>query len=220
MDFCRFCRARLEEFLDGQLPPSEREKVAAHLESCADCARALGELESQARLSRAALGELPPAPAPPALRLKVRAALQNETARHASPWRFPAWARHWNPAKFAWSGGITFAAIALVILARPDSPVSFSPAPPSSSPPQMNRETKSAPSLLVAPPRAKPKAASKREKNAPRLTAPAPEVRTNAARDKTDAARARTSAETLSAPVPGAKTTVPGVNPSAAGAET
>ncbi len=210
MDFCRFCRARLEEFSDGQLPASEREKVAAHLESCADCARALGELESQAHLSRAALGELAPAPAPPDLRLKVRAALQNETARRSSPWRFPTWPQRWNPAKFAWSGGITFAAIALVILARPDSPDSLAPVQPSLSPPP-NRETASAPSLAVAPPRAKPKAVPQRGKNAPRLTAPPPEVRT-------DAAGAKKTAKTPSTPAPAAKTTAPGTNLSASGA--
>jgi len=51
---------RLSEYLDGNLAAEEREPLARHLESCAECAAALADLGRVVERARA-LGERPPA---------------------------------------------------------------------------------------------------------------------------------------------------------------
>lgn len=119
------CRDSLSEFLDQTLAPDQRELVAAHLESCADCARIAGELgEIRATLRGAA-----PVAAPPELRQNVRAALRLEqesrAARPQFAWRWP---RRWpqRTSQLAWSGTLAVAAIGLMVLARPFNDAPFS----------------------------------------------------------------------------------------------
>ena len=54
---------RLSEYLDGGLKPSDREALEAHMKQCAECARALEELEAV----RARARGLAQAPVPPSL---------------------------------------------------------------------------------------------------------------------------------------------------------
>src|SRR3982750_3655907 len=55
---------RLSEYLDDELPPSERIALEAHLRSCRDCSTTLDELRDV--VSRAASLPAPPPPPPPA----------------------------------------------------------------------------------------------------------------------------------------------------------
>lgn len=57
---CRACRRALSDHLDGQLPPAARDEVAAHLDSCTDCAHVAEQLEAIRRQARA-LGPVQPA---------------------------------------------------------------------------------------------------------------------------------------------------------------
>lgn len=57
---CRACRQALSDHLDGELPPAARDEVAAHLDSCTDCARVAEQLEAIRRQARA-LGPVRPA---------------------------------------------------------------------------------------------------------------------------------------------------------------
>lgn len=122
---CSHCREKLSEFLDQTLAPNEREQVAVHLKSCAECAKIARELENL----RATLRDFTPVPAPDSLRQNVRAALQNEVKSRAPQPKFV-----WRPAQFAWTGTLTFAALTLMILARPFSQAPLSQAPISALP--------------------------------------------------------------------------------------
>lgn len=149
-----FCRDHLGEFLDQTLEPSTREKVAAHLVECADCA----QIAREADAIRATLREFKPVAAPPMLRQNVRAALQNQgkapVSRPIFVWRLPP---------LAWSGTLAFAALALIVLARPfaTAPVSLSPeatvsndalpAPPAEIAPAPQTATKASPAPQTAP---------------------------------------------------------------------
>ena len=139
MLFCHHFCARLGEFLDGELSDSERERLAAHLEGCAECSHAKRELEADRDLARAALGELEGMSAPPDLRLRVRAALQNEPQKRARPIFVPIWQR-WNPSKWVWAGTLAFSALALMILARPFATAPVSDAPMLDSAPLPERK--------------------------------------------------------------------------------
>jgi anti-sigma factor RsiW len=54
----------ITDYLEKALPPAERQRVAAHLATCADCADYLGQMRVTLRL----LGQLTPEPAPVAAR--------------------------------------------------------------------------------------------------------------------------------------------------------
>ena len=47
---------RLSDYLDGELPPAERNSLEAHLETCAECARVLEELRTVVSRTRGLLG--------------------------------------------------------------------------------------------------------------------------------------------------------------------
>jgi anti-sigma factor RsiW len=62
-------RARLNDYLERDLPPKERSRVTAHLAECPECAEELRELEGTVTLLR----RLPEAKVPPALAASVMA---------------------------------------------------------------------------------------------------------------------------------------------------
>ncbi|RYG67364.1 hypothetical protein EON80_13710, partial [bacterium] len=113
MNFCQRCRADLGEYLDGTLSASDREKVAAHLETCPDCQKELHELE----LTRSALQSWAPVAAPSDLRLRVRSALEKEPQRQQST-DFLAFFDFFRPKPMVWSGALTLSAVALLFLTR------------------------------------------------------------------------------------------------------
>lgn len=47
---------RLSDYLDGELPAPQRDRVEAHLRGCEGCARFEGELQATVRALRAHLG--------------------------------------------------------------------------------------------------------------------------------------------------------------------
>jgi predicted anti-sigma-YlaC factor YlaD len=75
---CREVRERLSTWLDLELPPETHDLIAAHLEGCSGCRRALAQL----RAVEGALDELEVAP-PARLADKVLARLQERQVRAA-----------------------------------------------------------------------------------------------------------------------------------------
>jgi len=75
---CLEVQDRLSAWLDDELAPEERTRLARHLESCAGCRRELARLEALDQV----LGSWS-APVPPGLPEKVRARLKPP----ARPWR-------------------------------------------------------------------------------------------------------------------------------------
>jgi len=74
---CDEVRKFIQAYLDGELDEHEWAGLSDHLESCVDCRR---EARMEERLRRAVRRALPETPAPAALRLRVRAALDAEDA--------------------------------------------------------------------------------------------------------------------------------------------
>ena len=71
-------RARLNDYLERDLPPKERSRVMAHLAECPECAEELRELESTVTLLR----RLPEVPVPPAFAASV--IVSSRGSRHSS----------------------------------------------------------------------------------------------------------------------------------------
>ena len=92
---CRECELLLWAFIDAELPPAQRREVAAHLEGCAQCARAYEQL----RAFPLQIGQLQLATPPPdfSARLMERIALLPPPAQLAAqyerrqppPWSGP-----------------------------------------------------------------------------------------------------------------------------------
>lgn len=106
---CHFARERISASMDGELAPSQEQRLAEHLAECADCARHKLLL---AKGSRALQEQL--VPAPEALEWKVqlgiqRALRQQAAEREAGPARSPR--PRWLPA------AASAAAAAVVVLA-------------------------------------------------------------------------------------------------------
>jgi len=70
-------RARLSEYLERDLPVEERSRIGAHLESCSDCERELGELRETVSLLRG----LPEPTLPPGIGAAVMARIANGEGR-------------------------------------------------------------------------------------------------------------------------------------------
>jgi hypothetical protein len=125
MNSCQRCHALLSEYLERTLSASDRDEVAAHLETCSDCRSELRELE----LTKSALVVLSPVAAPDDLRRRVRVALHNEAQKKPTAGFFAGLAS-WRPQQFVWTGTLTFSALALLLLVRPatlNSPQTVSP---------------------------------------------------------------------------------------------
>ena len=77
MNGCNAMQTKFTEYLDGRLSGREMQSVAAHLESCRECAgewKSLGEVQSL-------LAALGPVPVPEDLLLRIRVAISHERAR-------------------------------------------------------------------------------------------------------------------------------------------
>jgi anti-sigma factor RsiW len=72
-------RARLSEYLERDLPAEERARIGAHLESCSDCERELGELRDTVSLLRG----LPEPALPPGIGAAVMARIAQGEGREA-----------------------------------------------------------------------------------------------------------------------------------------
>lgn len=81
MTGCRAIQAKFDEYLDGRLNGREMQRIAAHRDSCPECAREWASLcEVQAMLA-----ELGPVPEPEDLLLRIRVAVSQERARSRRP---------------------------------------------------------------------------------------------------------------------------------------
>jgi anti-sigma factor RsiW len=69
---CRQLAEALLEYVAGELPPEECDRIRRHLCQCPPCVAYLESYELTIRLTR----QLPAAPVPPQLLERVRAALQ------------------------------------------------------------------------------------------------------------------------------------------------
>jgi hypothetical protein len=86
---CASFRTSIHHYQADELPQADREAFEAHLNACADCARALEVEEGFLRALRA---RMPHAESPPGLEDRIRAALREEAPDPAAP----AWyARPW-----------------------------------------------------------------------------------------------------------------------------
>jgi len=77
MNGCSAMKIKFSEYLDGRLTGQEMQRIAAHLDGCADCAAEWTSL----RNVQASLAMLGPVPEPPELALRIRVAVSQERAR-------------------------------------------------------------------------------------------------------------------------------------------
>ncbi len=93
MNGCGAMKAKFSEYLDGRLTGQEMQRIAAHLDRCADCATEWTSL----RDVQASLAALGPVPEPKDLPLRIRVAVSQERARPQAepvPWPEPCLAEH------------------------------------------------------------------------------------------------------------------------------
>lgn len=82
MNGCGAMKAKFSEYFDGRLTGQEMQRIAAHLDRCADCANEWTSL----RNVQASLAMLGPVPEPRDLALRIRVAVSKERARrHQGP---------------------------------------------------------------------------------------------------------------------------------------
>ena len=74
--------SQLNEFIDGTLPPDERERIVSHLGSCLPCASAVRRIESLVERARALPREIAP---PKDAWDEVRAAVRTTSASRQAP---------------------------------------------------------------------------------------------------------------------------------------
>ena len=79
---CKKCQSSFSAYLDGAVSGRQMQKIARHLESCADCEYEFARPARHAAIARS----LGPAKAPPDLGLKLRLAISHEQARRKSSW--------------------------------------------------------------------------------------------------------------------------------------
>ena len=77
MNGCNAMQTLFTEYLDGRLSGREMQRVAAHLESCRECAGDWKSLEEM----QSVLATLGPVPEPQDLLLRIRVAISHERAR-------------------------------------------------------------------------------------------------------------------------------------------
>jgi hypothetical protein len=77
---CEDCRELLEEYLDGELAPLDRNNVVAHLLACVYCSESLAELTAEQELFARYDREME---VPPFLWTRVAAHTVSETAKHS-----------------------------------------------------------------------------------------------------------------------------------------
>lgn len=86
---CDDIRARMDDYLDGQLPPAERAAVAAHLAGCATCRQEADALDGLLREARTLPRSLTP---PRELWTGIEQRLAPAPAAFRRPRGLPAWA--------------------------------------------------------------------------------------------------------------------------------
>jgi anti-sigma factor RsiW len=91
MNGCGAMKAKFSEYLDGRLTGQEMQRIAAHLEGCANCAAEWSSL----RDIQGSLARLGPVPEPKDLPLRIRVALSQESARRRQS-RFQALHLAWQ----------------------------------------------------------------------------------------------------------------------------
>lgn len=97
---CNGCRGQLVDYLYDELSPARRARVESHLEICAACRRALGEMRFALTLARQA-----PRPAPE----KIPTQNLLAAARRQAPVRGYSWRDLWRRPAFAGALGLLFA---------------------------------------------------------------------------------------------------------------
>jgi len=112
MSECSATQAMFTEYLDGRLNGLEMQRVATHLEDCADCS---GEWGSLCR-THSALASLGPVPEPEDLLLRVRVAVSRERARSRRS-LFENWELAWKNSvgPFLLQAGAGFASAVLLL---------------------------------------------------------------------------------------------------------
>ena len=81
MNGCNAMQTKFTEYLDGRLSGREMQRVAAHVESCKECAGDWKSLEEMQSL----LAALGPVPEPEDLLLRIRVAISQERGRRRQP---------------------------------------------------------------------------------------------------------------------------------------
>jgi hypothetical protein len=81
---CEACRELLEEYLDGELPPQDRELVDAHLTACVDCSESFAALTAEQELFARYDREIE---VPPFLWTRVAAHTVSEKQLSKAGWR-------------------------------------------------------------------------------------------------------------------------------------
>lgn len=91
MNGCNAMQAKFSDYLDGRLTGREMQRIAAHLQSCRDCAAEWHSLRS----TQASLASLGSVPEPSDLLIRIRVAISQERARRKqSP--FHTWNLAWR----------------------------------------------------------------------------------------------------------------------------
>src|SRR5579862_2734272 len=112
MNGCGAMKAKFSEYLDGRLTGQEMQRIAAHLESCAGCAREWTSL----RDVQASLAALGPVPEPEYLPLRIRVAVSQERARRMqSPFHALHLAWHNTVGPFLLQAAAGFASAVLLL---------------------------------------------------------------------------------------------------------
>src|SRR4029079_6308280 len=104
---CNDCLESLGPYIDGELLPSEAAVVAAHLDTCPDCAAAHARLVATSSQLKAGLTRYP---APDVLKARIRAALVQPNTEVSAP---PRRARlYWG---LRWPSAVAAAALVAVL---------------------------------------------------------------------------------------------------------
>ncbi len=91
MSSCSSIQSQFSEYLDGAVSGVEMQSIAAHLETCGECAAEFSEW----RHLQSLLSSVGPAKAPADLGLRLRVAISQERARTARH-RLDAWQMYWQ----------------------------------------------------------------------------------------------------------------------------